>query len=202
VLVLVAVAVVGAGSAFSVSIGTSLARREAERQLLDAGLAFQVALRSYAGPGATRGGPASLDDLLKDPRAPGLRRHLRRIPHDPLTGRAEWGVVRDAQGGIVGVYSLASTRPIQQDNFPAVLQGFEGADAYRQWVFGLPAAAASGRRVTTSMVNSATPAMATSSVVNPAWRTMGPISQTAPELAPSATASRMPDTRERMLSST
>ena len=46
------------------------------------------------------------------------------------------------------------------------------------------------------------PASAAKSVAKPAALTIGPSSQTAIELTPNATVSRIPDTRERMRSST
>ena len=143
VLLLAALAVIAVAATASVSLGATLARRQAERELLAIGMEFRRALHSYAGlppgVGAPAGarGPRSLDDLLRDPRAPGVRRHLRKLYADPLTGKAEWGLVTDAQGFIVGVHSLATGRPIQRTGFDPVLASFEEADDYRQWVFGL-----------------------------------------------------------------
>lgn len=123
-----------------------MARRDAERELLAIGAEFRHALRSYAGvplqaiePAAHRG-PRSLDELLRDPRAPGVRRHLRQIYADPLSGKTEWGLVRDPQGFLIGMYSLAEGRPITRTGFEPGGTGFEDAETYRQWVFGLPAA--------------------------------------------------------------
>lgn len=151
-LLLVLIAVLGVVSASAVMLGAQLGRRDAERQLLDIGGEFQRALRSYAGvplaaaAGAPGGmalggrGPKSLEDLLKDPRVPGLRRHLRQIHADPLTGKVEWGLVTDSQGAILGVYSLAGGTPIKQAGFDPTLAGFEQAPNYQAWVFGLPGA--------------------------------------------------------------
>jgi hypothetical protein len=76
--------------------------------------------------------------LLKDARVPGLRRHLRQVYADPLTGKKEWGLVTDNQGFIVGVHSLSEAQPIQQVGFEPQLAQLEEAKSYRQWVFGLP----------------------------------------------------------------
>ena len=144
VLLLVVIAVLAVLASSSLSLGAAMARRDAERQLLAIGLEFQQALRSYAGvapaaasPAAGRG-PRTLEDLLKDPRVPGTRRHLRQIYADPLTGRADWGLVRDAQGHILGIHSMAQGRPIKRTAFEPALASFEEAESYRQWVFGLP----------------------------------------------------------------
>lgn len=144
VLLLVAIALLGLLASASLSLGAAMARRDAERQLLAIGLEFQQALRSYAGvpPSATLPvagrGPRTLEDLLKDPRVPGTRRHLRQIYADPLTGRADWGVVRDTQGHILGIHSMAEGQPIQRTAFEPALASLEDAASYRHWVFGLP----------------------------------------------------------------
>ena len=144
-LLLLAIAMIGLTASATLGLGATLSRRDAERQLLVIGAEFQFALRSYAGlptigvtPPQARG-PRSLDDLLKDPRTPGLRRHLRKIYADPLTGQAEWGLVRDQGGFIMELYSLAEGKPIRRTGFEAELAGFEEADNYRQWRFGFTA---------------------------------------------------------------
>ncbi|ROZ79738.1 type II secretion system protein [Ramlibacter sp. WS9] len=146
VLLLLAVALISIAATAAVSLGATMARRDAERELLAIGAEFQQALRSYAGVPAgavtpTMGqGPRTLDDLLKDPRVPGIRRHLRQLYADPLTGKSEWGLVLDAQGRIAGVHSLAEGKPIRQLGFGPQFAALENADTYRQWVFGLAGA--------------------------------------------------------------
>jgi len=141
-LLLLAVALISIAATAVIGLGSTMARRDAERELLAIGAEFQQALRSYAAVpiGAvtpTSGqGPAALEDLLKDPRVPGMRRHLRQLYADPLTGRSQWGLVLDAQGHISGIHSLAEGRPIRQTGFEPQLAALENADSYRQWVFG------------------------------------------------------------------
>jgi len=153
-LVLLAVALISLAATAAVSLGSTMARCDAERELLAIGEEFEIALRSYAGIpiAAPNGvisagrGPRSLDELLKDPRVPGVRRHLRQLYADPLTGKQEWGLVTDSQGFIVGVYSLAEGRPIKQGGFVAKWAHFDEAASYRQWGFGAAPTTPSSRR--------------------------------------------------------
>jgi type II secretory pathway pseudopilin PulG len=143
-LLLLAVALIGLSAAAAVNLGATMARRDAERQLLAIGAEFEQALRSYAGgpagalgaaPGAR--GPRTLEELLKDPRTPGVRRHLRQIYADPLTGSADWGMVLDGEGFLIGIYSRSALRPIQKSGFDPRWAAFEKAETYRDWVFGI-----------------------------------------------------------------
>jgi hypothetical protein len=98
-------------------------------------------------PGQAVLGPRSLDELLRDPRVPGVRRHLRQIPHDPLTGSSDWGLLKSPDGQIIGVFSLAEGQPIKRAGFQPALAGLTDAPNYQAWVFGpaLPPAATASR---------------------------------------------------------
>lgn len=139
-IVLVAVAVTSAIAASALQAGAALARRSAENELLAVGEDFRRALRSYAGLPATAAaghavnGPKSLQDLLRDPRQPGIVRHLRQVPADPLTGRFEWGLIEDSNHGIQGIYSLAPGKPIKQVGGAPGLEN-QAPDSYAAWVF-------------------------------------------------------------------
>jgi len=146
VLLLVAVAMIGLAASASITLGSALARRDAELHLLAIGMEMQNALRSYVGISSSSqvrpvglNGPRNLEVLLKDPRSLGVRRHLRQIYDDPMTGTSDWGLVKDSEGFITGVYSLAQGQPIRRERFEPVLTGFNQAGSYKQWVFGLPA---------------------------------------------------------------
>jgi type II secretory pathway pseudopilin PulG len=125
-------------SAAAVSTGHTIDRRHAEQALLVTGEELRVAIASYraAGGNNAMSGPKALSDLLRDSRVPGVRRHLRRIPPDPLTGVASWGVVRDPLGGIAAVYSLAPGQPVKREGFEPAQAGFENASSYKEWQFG------------------------------------------------------------------
>jgi type II secretory pathway pseudopilin PulG len=134
---LVAIAIMGVVQAALCEAWHADARREKEQQLLFAGGELRAALELYAlrsPPNAPRQ-PQRLDDLLKDPRQAGTARYLRKLYPDPITGKAEWGLVRGAGGEIHGVYSLSEQRPLKQAGFARAYQRFAGAQKYSEWVF-------------------------------------------------------------------
>lgn len=131
------IAILALASVAALSAGSVVDRRAREEELLFVGAEFARAFRSYyeATPVGQRNYPAKLEDLLKDPRYPGTRRHLRRIYVDPMTGRAEWGLVAVA-GGIVGVHSLSADAPVKIAEFAPEFAVLAGRASYREWAFG------------------------------------------------------------------
>ncbi len=134
---LMLLAVIGIAATASVQLGSVVQRRHAEQELLFLGSQFRAALSSYANGSAPNQPrfPRTFEQLLRDPRVPGVRRHLRRVPIDPLTGKDEWGIVRSADGYIVGIFSLSEASPIKRGNFNAEFAEFAAATSYRNWVF-------------------------------------------------------------------
>lgn len=113
-----------------------LLRQDHERELLAIGRQFASALCRYHQIPDAYGQhqyPPSLDELLRDNRVPGVRRHLRRIFIDPMTGHAEWGLVRVA-GRIVAVHSLSPRRPLRQAGREGNMD-FTERQSYREWIF-------------------------------------------------------------------
>jgi type II secretory pathway pseudopilin PulG len=134
--VLVMVAVLGlAASLAGQSLG-ALMQREREAELLWRGLQYRQAIASYyqVKHGAQRMYPPSLDVLLRDPRFPGVVRHLRRLYPDPMTGQ-EWEPVKDPAEKLIGVRSTSDLVPFQQAGFPPGLEALEGKSSYREWEF-------------------------------------------------------------------
>lgn len=134
------IAIIGLVAASSLQVGAIVNRRDAEQELLEIGSEYIDALRSYADstPKDQSSVPARLQDLLSDPRFPGIKRHLRRLYIDPLTGNNEWGTLygQTSNGiGIVGIYSLSGATPIKKDNFDAPFESFKNKKTYREWVF-------------------------------------------------------------------
>lgn len=130
---LAAIIVMGAILGATVDVWHTSLQREKERELLFVGDQFRLAIRHYYHNG--RSYPVSLEDLLKDPRQPAVRRYLRKIYHDPITGGTDWGLVLDDRGGIIGVHSLSENRPIKTAGFPEADKDFEDAEKYSDWVF-------------------------------------------------------------------
>lgn len=118
-------------------VWSTKARREKEAELLFVGDQIRQAIAQYyfSTPAAEKRYPPTLSALLHDNRFPAVRRHLRRIYRDPLTDRADWGLIPAPGGGVMGVYSLASGTPFRRAGFPAPYQHFEGAASYRDWRF-------------------------------------------------------------------
>lgn len=135
--VMILIAILAVTSAAVLSVGSSMQRRVNEEELLFIGGEFATAFRSYfeATPVGQRNYPAKLDELLRDPRYPGIRRHLRKIYVDPMTGTAEWGLVA-APGGIIGVHSLSQQAPIKIGQFDPAFAALTGKTSYAQWAFG------------------------------------------------------------------
>ena len=142
---LLAVAITSGALAAGATVWSQWQRREREVQLLWAGDQIRRAIVAYAQAGAESGAgfPRSLQDLLLDPRTPAPRRFLRQIYEDPLTRSTDWGLIRDPQGRLVGIYSRASGTPVKRARFAAAFADFEGASRYADWRFtavALPAA--------------------------------------------------------------
>lgn len=131
-------------AAYSLELGSSSQRRDAESELLRVGYEFEKALMAYTASVAQSppiaSGPTSLEQLLRDNRQPHTLRHLRKLYSDPMTGTTKWGTVLSPSGSIWGVYSLAEGKPLKQEKFPPQFSHLERADRFSDWVFGLPQA--------------------------------------------------------------
>lgn len=111
--VLLLIAFMGAALGAVGEVWRTVQLREAERDLRFIGNEFRHAIGRYyeSTPGQPKKFPRQLDDLLEDDRYPSIRRYLRRVYRDPITGRREWGLVAAPDGGIAGVHSLSTDEP-------------------------------------------------------------------------------------------
>ena len=144
------VAVMGLLASVAASTWTFVSQRDKELDLLFVGRAYQAAIAHYAAAHARQPQPFPTDlaQLLGSTDSLVPVRYLRRLYFDPMTGGAQWGLVRNPQGGIVGVYSLSERVPVRKQPIagdPGV--DFARAKTYRDWVFNataLPGAAREG----------------------------------------------------------
>jgi type II secretory pathway pseudopilin PulG len=134
---LFAIALMGVTLALTGVVWHTAQQREKERELLFVGEQFRQAIASYynRSPGAVKQYPKGLDELLKDPRQLTTQRYLRRIYADPVTGKAEWGLVKNRDERIIGVFSLSESEPLKQGNFREADKEFEGKLRYSEWQF-------------------------------------------------------------------
>lgn len=135
IAVLVLVALAGVALAGAGQLWSTASKRDKEAQLLFVGDEFRRAIGSYyeASPGAKQF-PQKLEDLLEDRRVPIVRRHLRQIYVDPMTGKPEWGLVKYGDR-IIGVHTLSEEKPLKTGNFKADNEEFKGSAAYADWRF-------------------------------------------------------------------
>ena len=130
---LVTVAVVAVMLMETGTLWSSVLQRERELELLARGNEIRRAIGLYYKAGNAF--PQSLEDLVLDRRQPTVKRYLRRVYADPLTGTTEWGVVPGPGDTIMGVFSQAKGTPFKQGNFAVINQSFTGQGSYQGWVF-------------------------------------------------------------------
>ena len=132
--VLVAVVIVGIGAEVTYLSMVRIVQADEEAELLFRGQAYRRAIESFY---KTNGSyPRSLDDLLKDPRSPS-RRHIRVLYPDPMAKEKKqgWQLIPSTDGGVGGVASRSTDKPIKTANFPVVFDKFNGAQSYSEWIF-------------------------------------------------------------------
>lgn len=136
-LVLGMLAIMSVAAVHVIESRAMIEQQAKEVELLFTGDQFRRAIESYARttPVGMPRYPASFDDLLHDPRQPALKRHLRRVFHDPLTGTTDWGIVTLQDGRIRGVYSKSTQVPFKLASFTEDYTAFAGAESYQDWKF-------------------------------------------------------------------
>ena len=143
-VLLFAVAIAAAGMAGTGIVWHTANQREKEVELLYIGNQIRNAIASYnlRTPGNLRRYPASLEELVKDPRFPATVRHLRKLYRDPMTGTTEWGLITAPGGGIMGVYSTSAAAPLKRADFDLPNRIFEDRTrslgetmTYKDWQF-------------------------------------------------------------------
>lgn len=136
-VVIFLVAVVSLVSVRALEHAHTAERRDKELALLETGQAYRNAIEDYYdhSPGTAKAYPPNLEALLLDVRATRVRRPLRKLYRDPMSGQQTWGLVHTADGAIKGVYSLSPLKPVKRAGFPAPLKAFATANSYQDWLF-------------------------------------------------------------------
>ena len=141
---LILIAVLGIGLAVTGVVFHQQAQRAKEKELLFAGEQIRHAIARYyeKSPSGSKRFPEALEDLVLDQRYPATQRYLRRVYQDPMIGSKAWELVRAPDGGIIGVHSGSTKKPIKNDNFPAGYEDFKDGTSYVDWkfVYAIPAA--------------------------------------------------------------
>jgi type II secretory pathway pseudopilin PulG len=132
---LIAVALMGIGLAAVGEVWSTAVKRERERELLFVGAQFRQAIGLYyEGSPGVKQYPRKLEDLLEDKRFPVLKRYLRRIYLDPMSGKPDWGLLLQGEQ-ILGVYSQSKDKPLKTANFRLAEAYFADSNAYSDWRF-------------------------------------------------------------------
>src|SRR6218665_276842 len=116
---LLLLAFIGVGLAVAAQLHATAVQRQCEQELLAIGWQFRTALGRYHEAQQVAGKkeyPPSLEDLLQDPRFPGIERPLRKIFVDPITRKKQWGTLKIG-GRVVGVHSLSEAATLKSDGF-------------------------------------------------------------------------------------
>ena len=116
VVMLFALAIFGVGLAALGQSWSGAAHRDKEEELVQIGKEYVRAIGSYnaRSPGSVKSYPKRLEELVDDQRFVGTERHLRKLYRDPFTNDHQWGLVRSADHGIIGVYSLSDKETLNK----------------------------------------------------------------------------------------
>lgn len=120
-----------------VFVAAQQAQRDREEALLEAGAEIARAIGAYhqASPGSVKRYPPSLADLTEDTRFLGVRRHLRRVPPDPMRPEVPWGLVLAPDGGVRGMHSTSLSPPLRDTAFSFRGLSLPAAARYADWKF-------------------------------------------------------------------
>lgn len=130
-------AVMAAGMAAMGTQWAVAAQRERETELLFRGAEFSRALAAWrdATPAGQAIAPMLLQDLLVDERSTPPRHHLRRLYTDPFTARADWELLRSADGRIVAVASRSRLPALRRVQRPLRAEADPDRPSVGDWVF-------------------------------------------------------------------
>ena len=136
------IALMGMAAAMASAVWSTTQRRDNERELVFTGRQFAAAIERYRKRSVdpARLYPRSLQELVLDDRGGQVHHHLRRIFVDPLTGSAQWGLIRLPDGGIIGVHSESERAPFERGFVMADFPVPKDSRSYQDWRFVAPSA--------------------------------------------------------------
>lgn len=135
---MVLIAVIGVAAAATVQVADLARRRAAEAELLYVGKQYIKAFLEYelyTPEGNGSRAPSRLEDLLQDPRRPEMRRYLRQLYPDPITGKLDWQLVRAPGGGVMGIRSASCAETIRRSFTDGDMMYLDGQKRYCDWTF-------------------------------------------------------------------
>lgn len=138
-IVLVMLVVLGLSMGIAGSTWKTTVQKAKEEDLLFIGDQYRRAIENYTKVkhgGSSGQLPSKLEDLLKDPRFPGNKRHIRKLFKDPMTGE-DFVIIKDPRfaGRIKGVHSTSNKVPFKTGGFVEVYEKFAEAETYQDWHF-------------------------------------------------------------------
>jgi type II secretory pathway pseudopilin PulG len=128
-MLLLGILVIGVATAAVAEIWSTQIKRDKEAELLFRLQQYRRAIQQYRTDRNRL--PKELSDLLMDRSQLQVRRYLRRLYSDPMTGKPDWQLKQQvdrtgAVSGILDVNSRSADKPLRQ------ISG-KKADTYRDW---------------------------------------------------------------------
>ncbi|HSB67922.1 MAG TPA: type II secretion system protein [Candidatus Methylomirabilis sp.] len=129
-ILLLSILIIGISSAGVAEMWSTQAKREKEEELLFRLREFRKAIARFRADHNRL--PKELKDLLEDRSQLAIRRYLRRIYPDPMTGKPDWklDLLADRAGvvsGIQDVHSKSEGKPLK------VLVSTKTISSYQDW---------------------------------------------------------------------
>lgn len=137
VAVMFAVILIGLAASTAAQQWKTIVLREKEAELLFRGGEIRRAIFTYcqtSRPGILHC-PTSLENLIQDPGAPGVKRYLRKLYKDPITNEEFELIMHRDKRSILGVRSTSEDAPLKVGDFPPEFRDFEGKTMYSEWEF-------------------------------------------------------------------
>lgn len=133
--VLLALVLLTLGIGKSLDVYSAKVQRQKEKELILVGELYKKAIKDYylSTPGGIHKFPEKLEDLTRDRRHIVIRRYIRKIYLDPMTGKP-LALIVAPEGGIMGVKSTSTKHPLrhyQASKFSSVTD----IKTYQDWHF-------------------------------------------------------------------